>query len=56
MAAERDLSVDWLGDYLDGCFRAPERLERMSAAARRRALGRGGGDLADVVERAANRS
>ncbi len=46
---EKDLSDDWLKDYIAQCILAPNRLERMSAATRRRAAGQGASALADLV-------
>jgi UDP-N-acetylglucosamine--N-acetylmuramyl-(pentapeptide) pyrophosphoryl-undecaprenol N-acetylglucosamine transferase len=50
---ERDLSVDWLSDYLVECLHTPGRLARMSAASRKRARPNGAASLADLVERVA---
>jgi len=52
VVAEKDLSEDWLEDYLLDCLQAPGRLARMSAASKRRAMHRGAEALADVVEQA----
>ncbi len=48
---EKDLSEDWLVDYIAGCMRTPERLARMSAASRARSKGSASEALADLVER-----
>jgi UDP-N-acetylglucosamine--N-acetylmuramyl-(pentapeptide) pyrophosphoryl-undecaprenol N-acetylglucosamine transferase len=48
-----ELSAGWLKDYLFTRARDGERLARMGAASRGRAVGHGAEALADVVERAA---
>lgn len=54
---EKDLSVEWLKDYIAECILAPNRLSRMSAATRRRAAaGQGAVALADLVENVARRN
>ena len=47
---ERDLSVEWLSEYLMNCLDEPGRLARMSAAAKKRAMPNGAEALADLVE------
>lgn len=55
VVAEKDLSVDWLKDYIAQCILAPGRLARMSAATRRRAGVQGASALADLVVQVAKR-
>lgn len=52
---EKDLSVDWLKDYIAQSILAPGRLARMSAATRRRAGAQGAAALADLVVKVAHR-
>ena len=51
VVSERNLTVAWLVDYLASCFRTPERLTRMSTAARAHGAANGAAALADLVER-----
>jgi len=46
---ESDLDSTWLTEYIDGCMHTPERLNRMTAAARRQAQVSGADQLADLV-------
>jgi len=48
---EKDVSVDWLKDYIAQCTIDTGRLARMSAASKSRSVGRGAGALADLVEK-----
>lgn len=50
---ERDLEVEWLADYMEGCMCTPERLERMRNAMRSWAKIDAAQQLADLVEEAA---
>ncbi|MDF3128101.1 UDP-N-acetylglucosamine--N-acetylmuramyl-(pentapeptide) pyrophosphoryl-undecaprenol N-acetylglucosamine transferase [Kiritimatiellaeota bacterium B1221] len=50
---ERDLEVEWLTDYLEGCIYTPERLHRMRNAMRAWAKVDAADQLADLVEEAA---
>lgn len=51
---ERDLSVEWLADFVVDALRTPGRLARMSAAFKARALRSAAEELADIVERTAH--
>jgi UDP-N-acetylglucosamine--N-acetylmuramyl-(pentapeptide) pyrophosphoryl-undecaprenol N-acetylglucosamine transferase len=53
LVAEANLDGQWLSEYLDGCMNTPERLNKMSAASRRRIKSRPAEALANVVEQAA---
>jgi len=46
---ESDLDSTWLTEYIDGCMHTPDRLNRMTEAARRRAQVSGAERLADLV-------
>lgn len=50
---ERDLEVEWLTDYLEGCMCTPERLERMRIALKGWSKIDAAEQLADLVEEAA---
>ncbi|WFB37662.1 undecaprenyldiphospho-muramoylpentapeptide beta-N-acetylglucosaminyltransferase [Kiritimatiellota bacterium B12222] len=50
---ERDLEVEWLTDYVEGCMYTPERLERMRNAMRGWAKINAADQLADLVMEAA---
>ena len=49
--AEKDLTSDWLADYLQACLGAPDRLARMNVAGRALRAHRGAEELAALVER-----
>lgn len=49
VVAERELEEDWLVDYVVGCLRSPERLARMSAAAKSRGAASATEALADLI-------
>lgn len=51
---ERELKVDWLADYFEGCIHTPERLERMRSALLTWAKIDAAAKLADLVEEAAD--
>ncbi|MGA0333643.1 MAG: UDP-N-acetylglucosamine--N-acetylmuramyl-(pentapeptide) pyrophosphoryl-undecaprenol N-acetylglucosamine transferase [Kiritimatiellia bacterium] len=53
LIAERDLEVEWLTDYVEGCIYTPERLERMRSAMKSWAKIDAADQLADLVEEAA---
>ncbi|MEM7393664.1 MAG: UDP-N-acetylglucosamine--N-acetylmuramyl-(pentapeptide) pyrophosphoryl-undecaprenol N-acetylglucosamine transferase, partial [Verrucomicrobiota bacterium] len=53
VVAEAELSTHWLEEYIEGCIRNPERLTRLSEAARGRTVGKASEALADLVEQAA---
>jgi UDP-N-acetylglucosamine--N-acetylmuramyl-(pentapeptide) pyrophosphoryl-undecaprenol N-acetylglucosamine transferase len=46
---EKDLSVDWLKDYISQSIRFPGRLAKMSAATKGRVVGEAAEALADLV-------
>lgn len=50
---ERELEVEWLAEYIEGCMYTPERLSRMKEALRRWAKPDASSRLADLVETAA---
>lgn len=50
---ERDLSEDWLVDYIVGCLRNPARLEKMRANAATHARPNGAAALAELVVKTA---
>jgi len=50
---ERELEVEWLAEYIEGCMYTPERLLRMRDALRRWAKPDAASRLADLVETAA---
>ncbi len=51
VVAEGDLTATWLCDYLVSVSQKPERLERMSAAMKKRAQPNAAGRLADLLEK-----
>jgi len=53
VALEKDLTPEWLTDFLMDCQDRPERLERQRAAARERAMPDAAERLANVVEETA---
>ncbi|MGD9872774.1 MAG: undecaprenyldiphospho-muramoylpentapeptide beta-N-acetylglucosaminyltransferase [Kiritimatiellia bacterium] len=53
---EKDMTCEFLVDYLSRILVSPERLTAMSAAARKRSSGRGAEALADLVEQTATGS
>lgn len=50
---ERDLEVEWLTDYIEGCIYTPERLQRMRIAVKGWSKIDAADQLADLVEEAA---
>ncbi len=52
VVAQDDLSATWLCDYIASVSEQPERLERMSAAMKKRAQSNAAARLADLLERA----
>lgn len=50
---EKDLTVNWLYDYLEECLHNRKRLGRMSTALKGRQPGEGASRLADLVEQSA---
>lgn len=50
MILEKDISSDWLADYIQGCMRTPERIAKMGAAASKISKTRAAEALADLVE------
>lgn len=51
VVAQEDLTATWLRDYLISVSEKPERLERMTAAMRKRAQINASGRLADLLEK-----
>ncbi len=50
---EKDLSPEWLAEYITGCMATPERVARMSAAAKKMSGRDAAETLADLVEQSA---
>jgi len=48
---EKDLSVEWLADYIDRCCRDQEKLDRMKNALKTMVVPNAGERLADLVEK-----
>ena len=53
VVAQEDLTATWLRDYLESVVQKPARLERMSAAMKKRAQSNASGRLADLLEKVA---
>jgi len=53
VVAQEDLTATWLCDYLVNVFQKPERLDRMTAAMKKRAQTDAADRLADLLERVA---
>ncbi len=50
VVAQKDLSIDWLEDYISGNMEFPERLQRMRSALRTQHQGAASVKLAELVE------
>jgi UDP-N-acetylglucosamine--N-acetylmuramyl-(pentapeptide) pyrophosphoryl-undecaprenol N-acetylglucosamine transferase len=55
VVAEKDLEAEWLAEYLEGCLHTPSRLERISRAAKALGHASSARELAECVEKAAEK-